>query len=267
MKILFTLMMLLLSLTLARSFGGQEPSTTKTTYYVALLSRGPKWTPVNTSEGEQIQKAHIANIRKLTEAGQLVLAGPFSDVGKLQGIFIFKVNSLKEAELLVQEDPAVRAERFTAEVHPWIGPMRIGTEQTAVESSQPHVLRRPDEIKWSPGLASLPPGAQVALLSGDPTKPGSPFSIRAKFPDGYKIPPHWHPIDENIIVIQGTLMSALGDKFDQAAGHELVAGSYGLMPKGVRHFSWAKGETIVQMYGIGPFEMNYVNPADDPRKK
>ncbi|MDQ3175437.1 MAG: cupin domain-containing protein, partial [Acidobacteriota bacterium] len=99
-----------------------------------------------------------------------------------------------------------------------------------------------------------------------PSKAGAPFAIRAKLPDGYRVPPHWHPTDERIVVLQGTLGMGIGEKFDPAAGHELPVGSYALMPKEMRHFVWAIGETVIQVAGTGPFEVNYVNPADDPRK-
>ena len=128
-----------------------------------------------------------------------------------------------------------------------------------------HKMITPDQIKWGPAPPSLPPGAQLAVLDGDPGKPGS-FTIRGKFPDGYVVPPHWHPTDERLTVIQGTLGMGLGEKFDPAAGREMPAGSYALMPQGTRHFVWAKGETIIQVSGTGPFVVNYVNPADDPRK-
>lgn len=134
------------------------------------------------------------------------------------------------------------------------------------QTTKPHVMVTPDDIKWGPAPPSLPPGAQLAVLSGDPSQAGVPFTMRARFPDGYKVPPHWHPSDENVVVLEGALVMSLGEKFDETAGREMTAGSYALMPKGVRHFVWAKGETVIQVYGIGPFAINYVNPADDPRK-
>lgn len=129
-----------------------------------------------------------------------------------------------------------------------------------------HVMVTPDQVKWGPAPPAFPAGAQLAVLEGDPSKAGSHFTIRAKFPDGYVVPAHWHPTDERLTVMQGTFLLGMGEKFDPAAGHELAAGSFALMPTGVRHFAQAKGETIVQVSGTGPFEINYVNPADDPRK-
>jgi hypothetical protein len=128
-----------------------------------------------------------------------------------------------------------------------------------------HIMVTPDQVKWGPAPPALPPGSQMALLEGDPAKSG-PYAVRAKLPDGYKIPPHWHPTDEKIVVLQGTLGMGFGEKFDPAAGHELPVGSYVVAPKEMRHFVWVKGETIIQVSGLGPLEVNYLNPADDPRK-
>ncbi|MDT4968970.1 MAG: hypothetical protein QOJ64_3707 [Acidobacteriota bacterium] len=130
-----------------------------------------------------------------------------------------------------------------------------------------HVMVTPAEIKWGPAPPALPAGAQMAVLAGDPSQAGSAFTIRAKFPDGYKIPPHWHPTDEHVVVIEGTIMIGLGEKADSSAAKSMTAGSFMLMPQGVKHFASAKGETIIQVYGTGPFEVNYVNAGDDPRKK
>ncbi len=130
-----------------------------------------------------------------------------------------------------------------------------------------HVVVRPAAVKWGPAPPALPKGAQIAVLAGDPTKAGVSYTIRAKIPDGYKVPPHWHPVDENVTVLKGKLMVGRGEKFDPDASEELPAGSYMRMPKGMRHFAWAKGETIIQIHGVGPFDIHYVNAADDPRKK
>jgi hypothetical protein len=129
-----------------------------------------------------------------------------------------------------------------------------------------HVVIAANEVKWGPGPPSLPPGAQMAVIDGDPTQKG-PFVLRAKLPDGYRVPPHWHPTDENILVLSGTLMIGAGDKLDPAAAHGISTGGYTKMPARMHHFAIAKGETIFQLHSTGPFEVTYINPADDPRKK
>lgn len=128
-----------------------------------------------------------------------------------------------------------------------------------------HVMVTPDQMKWGPAPPALPAGAQLAVIEGDPSKAGA-FTIRLKFPDGYKVSPHTHPADEKVTVLQGTMGMGLGEKFDAAAGHEMPAGSFAVMPTGVKHYAWAKGETVIQVSSTGPFQINYVNPADDPRK-
>jgi hypothetical protein len=130
-----------------------------------------------------------------------------------------------------------------------------------------HVVVKPDMLKWGPAPPALPPGAQFAVLVGDPTQAGAAYTICAKLPDRYRVPPHWHPVDENVTVIQGMLLVGRGEKLDVQKMEALPAGSYMRMPKTMRHFAVAKGETIIQVHGIGPFEIHYVNAADDPRKK
>jgi quercetin dioxygenase-like cupin family protein len=134
------------------------------------------------------------------------------------------------------------------------------------KAEQSHTMITPNDVKWGPVPPALPSGAQIAVLSGDPSK-AEPFTIRLKAPDGYKIMPHWHPTDENVTVLEGSFVMGVGEKFDEAAAHAMPAGSFVRMPKGTRHFAMAKGQTVVQVHAVGPFVINYVNPNDDPRKQ
>ena len=127
-------------------------------------------------------------------------------------------------------------------------------------------LYAPSEVKWKDGPGSLPPGAKFAVLEGDPAKEG-PFLMRLWMPDGYKIQPHMHPKVERITVISGTFNLGMGDKFDQSATRAMPTGTYGFWSAGMQHFAWTKGETVLQLHGIGPWTITYVNPADDPRVK
>ena len=129
-----------------------------------------------------------------------------------------------------------------------------------------HTMVNATELKWGAAPPGLPSGAQIAVLEGDPGKAGA-FAIRAKFPDGYKVPPHWHPTDERVVVLQGTLLLGMGAKVDMPSMHALTVGGYAKMPAKANHYAAAKGETIIQISGAGPFEITYVNPSDDPRKK
>ena len=135
----------------------------------------------------------------------------------------------------------------------------------AAEDNQPQHMYTPSEIKWQAGPPSLLPGAQMAVLEGDPSKPGF-FAMRLRFPDGYQVMPHRHPRQERVTIISGTLNLGMGDKYDAANVHPLPAGSYSTMPAGMRHFAFAKGVTEIQLATNGPWTINYVNPADDPRK-
>jgi quercetin dioxygenase-like cupin family protein len=127
-------------------------------------------------------------------------------------------------------------------------------------------LYPPNAIQWKEGPPSLPKGAMIAVLEGDPSKEG-PFVFRVKVPDGYRVPPHTHPKVERITVISGTFNLGMGDSFDASKTKPMPAGAYGYWPAGMKHFVWAKGETILQFHGTGPWSIQYVNPTDDPRNR
>jgi quercetin dioxygenase-like cupin family protein len=146
------------------------------------------------------------------------------------------------------------------------GASKAKAEKAATMPAMHHTALAPADLKWGPAPPVLPAGAQVAVLDGDPFKPGF-FALRLKMPDGYKVMPHTHPTDENIVVIQGTFKIGAGDSYSDASAKDLPTGGFVKMPKGMHHFAGAKGETIVQIYGEGPFVITYLNPADDPSKK
>ena len=135
-------------------------------------------------------------------------------------------------------------------------------------AAQPtHTATTAADLKWGPGPDSLPPGAQMAVVDGDPGKAGEPFTIRAKLPDGYKVPPHFHPTDENVTVLSGSIAIGMGDKWDEASMKVLGTHGFARLPTGMHHSALAKGATEIQINGMGPFEVTYVNKADDPRTK
>lgn len=121
-------------------------------------------------------------------------------------------------------------------------------------------------LTWGDAPPVLPAGAKMAVVSGDPAK-AELFAVRVQLPSGYKIAPHWHPTDEHVTVLSGTFSLGMGEKFDQAALKDLSAGGYASLPAEMRHFATTKGVTTIQVDGMGPFVLNYVNPADDPSKK
>jgi quercetin dioxygenase-like cupin family protein len=145
-------------------------------------------------------------------------------------------------------------------------PSSAGDDKKHTGTTQ-SVVTEAKDVKWGNGPASLPPGARAAVLDGDPTKKG-PFTMRAKLPANYRIAPHHHPADERVTVISGTAKIGMGEKFDEAKMTSLPAGGYFSMPRGHRHYFGTGGEeTVIQINGIGPWEIVYVNPADDPRKQ
>lgn len=147
-------------------------------------------------------------------------------------------------------------------------PSKTGEHKMGGATETKPVLLVPTDMQWmaAPPETGIPAGVQVVILSGDPSKAGL-FAVRLKIPDGGKIAAHWHPTDENVTVMQGTFAAGMGDKYDESALHDFPTGSFVTMPKSMHHFGLAKGETIVQVHAVGPFVLNYVDPADDPRKK
>jgi len=137
---------------------------------------------------------------------------------------------------------------------------------SADHPSGDHLLVTPDDLRWVDGPPSLPPGCQAAVLEGDPAKEG-PFVIRLKLPAGYRVMPHTHPSDERVTIISGTMYFGMGGKFDEGATKAMPAGSYGRTAAGKKHFAFTREGAIIQVHGAGPWAINYVNPADDPRTK
>ena len=140
------------------------------------------------------------------------------------------------------------------------------TGATKQQGAAAPIVVMADAVQWGPAPAVLPPGAKVAVLEGDPAKPGV-FTMRLQMPDGYRIPPHYHPAMEHVTVISGTFMVGMGDTFDESQMKTLSAGSFGAIPPRMRHYAMAHGETVLQLHGTGPWRLVYVNKADDPRTK
>lgn len=140
----------------------------------------------------------------------------------------------------------------------------LGAPASWAESAH-HVMVSPAELKWA-DVPSLPPGVKIAVIEG-PLNEAVPITFRLKFPADYKLPAHWHPGIEHVTVMSGTFNMGTGDKFDAAKTNPLSAGSVAIMAPRTQHFAWTREEAIVQVHGMGPWGINYVNPADDPRKK
>jgi quercetin dioxygenase-like cupin family protein len=134
------------------------------------------------------------------------------------------------------------------------------------EKPPAHVLTTAAEVKWGEPPPVFERGASFTVMSGDPSKVGL-FVVRLKMPAGYKIAPHWHPTDEHVTVLLGTFALGMGDKFDKATMKDLPVGGYALLPAEMRHSALAKTEATVQVHGMGPFALTYVNPGDDPSKR
>lgn len=132
------------------------------------------------------------------------------------------------------------------------------------EGPEEPLIYRPADVEWQDGPASFRPGSQFAVLEGDPGEPGL-FTMQIRMPDGFEIAPHWHPNVERVTVLSGTFHLGSGEEFDSEATEPLEAGSHFSMPPEMTHYAVAEGDTIIQLSTIGPWEINYVDPEDDPR--
>jgi quercetin dioxygenase-like cupin family protein len=125
-----------------------------------------------------------------------------------------------------------------------------------------HTSRADQDLQWGPA-PGLPAGAQIAVLQGNPGG-NEPFTIRLRFPNGYKIPPHTHPTVENVTVLSGTFLAGDGRTFDPSQMQELGRDGFLSIPAQHAHFAMARGLTTIQLHAVGPFAINYINPADSP---
>ena len=128
-----------------------------------------------------------------------------------------------------------------------------------------HTMVKAADIKWGPAPPSLPKGAEMTVLSGDPGKAG-PFAIRIKAPPGFKVPRHWHPADEQITIISGDFHLSMGES-GSAHAADFTAGDYANLPAKMQHEASTTGGVVVQVNSTGPFEITYVDPKDDPRNQ
>jgi len=143
--------------------------------------------------------------------------------------------------------------------------LTLGSFIVPVTWAADHVMVAPKDLKWA-DVPALPPGAKVAVIEG-PLDQATPFTVRFKLPANYKIPAHWHPAIEHVTVLSGTFNLGIGDKLDATKTKALSAGSMAIMQPKTNHFGWTKVATVVQVHGVGPWGVTYVDPANDPRKK
>lgn len=142
----------------------------------------------------------------------------------------------------------------------------VAQEHHAAGEQMDHLMVIPGNLAWKDGPGSLPKGARWAPVEGDMTKAG-PFTVRLKLPANYDIPPHWHPAIEHVTVLSGSFYMGTGEKFDRSRATKLPIGGFAMMAVGTRHFAFTTEEAVLQLHGMGPWGITYVNPADDPRTR
>ena len=125
---------------------------------------------------------------------------------------------------------------------------------------------RDSQLQWGPAPPIFPAGAQFAVVQGDPSVSGAIFTVRLRFPNGYVLPPHWHPTDEHVTVLHGTFLVGMGENFTRQGLVTLREDGFITAPAHMAHFATTRGVTEVQVHAIGPFQLTYVHPEDDPTK-
>jgi quercetin dioxygenase-like cupin family protein len=161
-----------------------------------------------------------------------------------------------------------RPKLFTA-VAPWL---LLAWSAAAVAAQQPSTAAQhlettaANELAWEPITpAGFEAGMEIAVVRGDPGAQGQLYALRLRFPDGYRFPPHWHPVDENLTVLEGTFLLAMGEAADEAQLQRYAAGDYLFMPARHPHFGGAVGSTVIQLHGLGPFDIVVVGSPEDVR--
>ncbi|HZW93000.1 MAG TPA: cupin domain-containing protein [Candidatus Eremiobacteraceae bacterium] len=145
--------------------------------------------------------------------------------------------------------------------------MKQAGSSSAMPASAEKNAFTPDTIQYGPAPSFMAPGAQLAVLEGNPMAASGDYTARIKMPDGYRIAPHWHPKRENVTVISGTFKVGMGDRFDEGSMMSFPAGSFAYLDPDMHHYAMTSGEVVVQIHGESPVQFNYVNPDDDPSRK
>lgn len=139
------------------------------------------------------------------------------------------------------------------------------TATVAVVAQVSHAPVNADNLQWGPAPPVLPPGAQMSVLEGNPGAKGA-VTLRLKLPANYDIPPHWHSMDERVTIISGALRVGMGDAIDRHHSETLAPGGFVSLPAKMHHYAWTTTPTIVQINLDGPFDIFYLNAADDPQR-
>jgi quercetin dioxygenase-like cupin family protein len=147
-----------------------------------------------------------------------------------------------------------------------IGGLMVSAAAQPAGDKADHIMVTPEAVQWVDAPPSLPSGAKWAVLEGDPPQAG-PFTFRVKVPAGFKMPPHKHPNLEHVAVLSGVFHFGMGEQLDETNVKPMPAGSFVVIPTGSPHYFVTKDETVLQVNGIGPWGVTYVNSTDDPRQR
>lgn len=144
---------------------------------------------------------------------------------------------------------------------------KLATDSVGKAVDMPNLITlRADELKWVDAPPALPRGAKMATLEGDPSVPNKHYAVRLRFPANYRVAPHYHPADERVTILSGTVDIGHGERWDAAQMKSFGPMTFYGFPAGMTHYVQNRGELVIQVSGVGPFDLVYINPADDPRR-
>lgn len=163
--------------------------------------------------------------------------------------------------------PVARRSRCTLAAMTLVGACWLLPTVASAQGNAPAVPDRAHEagaLTWGPAPDVFPKGARMAVVSGNPGATG-PYVVQLALPSGYRIASHFHPTDEHVRVKSGVFLVGMGDTVDAKQMKRLARGDTITAPAQMHHYAEARGRTIVEVSGNGPFQLTYVNPADKPK--
>ena len=173
------------------------------------------------------------------------------------------IEAKQRAAWAIGSDPSIRRDRFIRKSSVILGLALVAAFAPTAHAADEGVFINTGDLKWGDAPPVLPKGAKVAVLNGDPFKPGQ-YTLRLLLPANYKLPPHWHTLNENLTIVSGTFYVGMGDKAFTKDAHEVKTGGYHYLPAKQHHYAFTKSTTVVQVSGEGPFDINYIDPKDNP---
>ena len=190
----------------------------------------------------------------------VVGAGPVEPVACTACRYALNSVSLRS---MFGSNPSIREDRFMKKSSIALVLALVAAFAATAHAADDGVFINTGDLKWGDAPPVLPKGVKIAVLNGDPFKPGQ-YTLRLSLPANCKLAPHWHTLTENLTIVSGTLYIGMGDDAVAKDAHAVKTGGYHYLPAKQHHYASTKSATVVQVSGEGPFDINYIDPRDNP---